>query len=131
MLYYNKLKNTHSFILENNCLSNNAGGDYLYANSTSDVKVDNEFVEQIIKNESMRKNSPWSEALSAGPQRPYQIDENRTKQVGQEESFVSSLKRDFLNFLRSLKRFFLNLFMDSNESENFKTVYPWLYPTTA
>ena len=27
---YNKLRNTHSFILENNCLSNNAGGNYLY-----------------------------------------------------------------------------------------------------
>ncbi len=121
---YNKLKNTHSFILENNCLSNSGGGDYMYASSTSDVKVDPEFVEHISKNESLRKNSPWSEALSAGPQRPYQIEENRTKQVGQEESFVSSLKRDFLNFLRSLKRFFLNLFMDSNESENFKTVYP-------
>ena len=130
---YNKLKNTHSFILENNCLSNSGGGDYMYASSTSDVKVDPEFVEHISKNESLRKNSPWNEALSAGPQRPYQIDENRTKQVGQEESFVSSLKRDFLNFLRSSKSFFLNLFMDSNESENFKTDLPPLsvFPTTA
>jgi hypothetical protein len=68
---YNKLKKTHSFILENNCLSNNSGGNYLYANSTSDVKVDPGFVEQVSKNESMKKDFKWSEALSAGPQRPY------------------------------------------------------------
>ena len=120
---YNKLKNTHSFILENNCLSNNAGGNYMYASSTSDVEVDPGFVEQVSKNESMRKNFPWSEALSAGPQRPYQIEENRSH-MGQEESFVSSLKRAFSNFLRSLKRFFLNLFTDFNETENFKTAFP-------
>jgi hypothetical protein len=69
---FNKLNGTHSFILENNCLSNNAGGNYMYANSTSDVKVDPGFVEQVSKNESMKKNFPWSETLSAGPQRPYQ-----------------------------------------------------------
>lgn len=65
---FNKLNNTHSFILENNCLSNNAGGNYLYANSTSDVNVDNGYVEQVSKNESMRKKFPWNKALSAGPQ---------------------------------------------------------------
>ena len=46
----------------------------MYANSTSDVEVDPGFVEQVSKNESMKKNFPWSEALSAGPQRPYQIE---------------------------------------------------------
>jgi hypothetical protein len=65
---FNKLNNTHSFILENNCLSNNAGGNYLYANSTSDVNVDNGYVEQVSRNESMRKKFPWNKALSAGPQ---------------------------------------------------------------
>lgn len=64
---FNKLNNTHSFILENNCLSNNAGGNYLYANSTSDVNVDKGYVEQVSKNISMRKDFPWSEALYAGP----------------------------------------------------------------
>ncbi len=64
---FNKLNGTHSFILENNCLSNNAGGNYLYANSTSDVNVDKGYVEQVIKNASMRKDFPWLEALSAGP----------------------------------------------------------------
>ena len=63
---FNKLNNSHSFILENNCLSNNAAGNYLYANSTSDINVDKGYVEQVIKNESMRKEFPWSEALSAG-----------------------------------------------------------------
>jgi hypothetical protein len=104
---YNKLRKTHSFILENNCLSNNAGGKYMYANSTSDIEVDPRFLEQVSKNESMRKNFPWIEALSAGPHRPYQIDENRPL-MGQEESFASSLRRAFSNILRSLKRFFLN-----------------------
>jgi Disaggregatase related len=65
---FNKLNGTHSFILENNCLSNNAGGSYAYTNSTSDVKVDPGYIEQVTKNESMKKDFPWSEALSAGPQ---------------------------------------------------------------
>ena len=71
---FNDLKNTHSFILKNNCLSNNTGGNYMYASSTSDIEVDPGFVEQVSKNESMKKNFPWSEAMSSGPQRPYQID---------------------------------------------------------
>jgi hypothetical protein len=65
---FNKLNKTHSFILENNCLSNNAAGNYLFANSTSDVNVDKGYVERVSNNESMRKDFPWSEALSAGPQ---------------------------------------------------------------
>lgn len=64
---FNKLNNTHSFVLENNCFSNNAGGNYLYANSTSDVNVEKGYVEQVIENESLRKDFPWLEALSAGP----------------------------------------------------------------
>ncbi len=71
---FNNLNNTHSFILKNNCLSNNTGGNYMYASSTSDIEVDPGFVEQVSKNESMKKNFPWSEAMSAGPQRPYRID---------------------------------------------------------
>jgi hypothetical protein len=117
---FNKLKSTHSFILENNCLSNNAGGNYMYASSTSDVDVDPGFVEKVSKNESLRKYFPWSEALSAGPQGPYQIEEN-IPHMGQEESFGSSLMRAFSNFIRYLKKFFLNLFIDFNEAENFKT----------
>jgi hypothetical protein len=68
---FNKLNGTHSFTLENNCLSNNAGGSYAYTSSISDVKVDPGYVEQVIKSESMQKEFKWSEALSAGPQRPY------------------------------------------------------------
>ncbi len=65
---FNKLNTTHSFILVNNCLSNNAGGNYLYANSTSDVNVDKGYVEQVNKDISMKKDFPWLEALYAGPQ---------------------------------------------------------------
>jgi hypothetical protein len=39
----------------------------MYATSTSDVKVDPGFVEQVSKNESLKKDFPWVEALSAGP----------------------------------------------------------------
>jgi hypothetical protein len=119
---YNKLKKTHSFILENNCLSNNAGGDYMYANSSSDIEVDPGFVEQVSKNESMRKDFPWIEALSAGPQRHYQIDES-ISHIGQDESFVSTLMRAFSNLLRSLKRFFLNLLTDFKETEDSKAAF--------
>jgi hypothetical protein len=68
---FNKLNGTHSFNLENNCLSNNSGGNYMYTNSTSDVKVNPGFVENVSNNKSLRKDFAWSEALSAGPQRPY------------------------------------------------------------
>jgi hypothetical protein len=71
---FNELNNTHSFILENNCLSNNTGGNYIYADSTSDIEFDSGFVEQVSKSESLQKDFPWSEALSAGPQKPYQIE---------------------------------------------------------
>lgn len=120
---YNKLKNTHSFILKNNCLSSNAGGNYMYAGSTSDVEAGPELVEKISKNESMGENFTWSEAMSAGPQTPYEIDESGV-QMGQEEGFGSSLKRAFSEFIRSLKRFLLSLSIQSDETENFKIALP-------
>lgn len=104
---FNKLKNTHSFILENNCLSNNAGGNYVYANSTSDVEVDPGFVEQVSKNESMRKNFPWNEALSAGPKRSYRLKD--MPQTGL-RNIELSLKRDFVYIFEFLKRV-LNLLL--------------------
>lgn len=122
---YNKLKNTHSFILENNCLSNNAGGNYLGADSTSDVEADSELAEKLNNNESLGEESPWHEAMSAGPQVPYEIDKSGL-QPEQEEGFISSLKRAFSDFLRSLKRFLLNLSMQSDEVENFKIALPFV-----
>jgi uncharacterized membrane protein len=120
---YNKLKNTHSFILENNCLSSNVGGNYLGTNSTSDVEADSELAAKLSNNESLGNDFPWSEAMSAGPQTPYEIDESGV-QTGQEEGFVSSLKRAFSEFLRSLKKFLLSLSMQSEEMENFKIALP-------
>jgi hypothetical protein len=64
---FNKLNRTHSFVLENNCLSNNAGGNYVYANSTSDVEVEEGYVEEVMENEALRKEFPWRRALDAGP----------------------------------------------------------------
>ena len=120
---FNKLKNTHSFILENNCLSNNAGGNYMYASSTSDVEADPELVEKVSKNESLGEDFPWSEAMSAGPQRPYQIEENRTPMETGRRLLDQALKELFSEIIRSLKRFFSSLSIDVDETENFKTLY--------
>jgi hypothetical protein len=38
----------------------------MYASSTSDIEVDPGFVEQVSKNESMRTDFPWDEALLGG-----------------------------------------------------------------
>ena len=71
---FNNLSTNHSFILKNNFLSNNTGGNYMYESSTSDFEFDPGFVEKVSKNESMKEYFPWREAISAGPQRPYRID---------------------------------------------------------
>jgi hypothetical protein len=71
---FNELNGTHSFILINNFLSNNTGGNYKYTDSASDTRVYSGFAEQVSKNESLKKDFPWNEALSAGPQKPYQIE---------------------------------------------------------
>jgi polygalacturonase len=70
----NKLYNTHSFALKNNCLSNNTGGHYMYVRSGFNSEFDRGFAEKVAKNEYMNADFPWSEAISAGSERPYQID---------------------------------------------------------
>jgi len=42
----NYLPETHTIILENNCLYNNAGGNYINANSTTDIYADPLFADQ-------------------------------------------------------------------------------------
>jgi len=42
----NYLSGTHEFVLENNCLFNNAAGNYINASSTTDIYVDPLFVDQ-------------------------------------------------------------------------------------
>lgn len=94
---YNKLKNTHSFILENNCLFSNAGGNYLDANSTSDVEADSKLAVKLSSNESLGEDFPWNEAMSAGPQIPYDRDKNEI-QNGQEKALDQVLKKLFQSF---------------------------------
>ena len=106
---YNKLKSTHSFILENNCLSRNVGGNYMGVNSTSDIEADSELAEKLSNNESLGEDSPWSEAMSAGPQTPYEINESKVH-TKQEEGFESSLKRAFSEFIRFLKKILVKPF---------------------
>ena len=120
---YNKLKATHSFLLKNNCLSNNAGGNYMYASSTSDVEVDSGFIEDVSKNKSLKKEFPWIEAISAGPERPYEIEDSGI-QIEKEESFISNLRSTFSSFIRYIKEFFSSLFTGPAEEEKFKTAFP-------
>jgi Disaggregatase related/Pectate lyase superfamily protein len=54
----NYLPETHTFILENNCLYNNFGGNYKNANSTSDIYVDPLFVNQQNHNYHLKSTSP-------------------------------------------------------------------------
>jgi hypothetical protein len=47
----NYLPDTHTFVLENNYLFNNAAGDYLNCGSTTDIHVDPLLVNQTIGDE--------------------------------------------------------------------------------
>ncbi len=120
---YNQLKNTHSFILENNCLSGNVGGNYMGANSTSDVKADSKLAAKLNTNGSLDKDFPWKEAMCAGPQMSYEINES-VVQTEQEEGFATNFKRVFSEFIRTLKRFFLSLSIQSEKVDNLKTALP-------
>ncbi|HWQ49728.1 MAG TPA: right-handed parallel beta-helix repeat-containing protein [Methanosarcina sp.] len=54
----NYLPETHSFVLENNCLYNNEGGNYENANSTTDIYVDPLFVNNSKHDYHLKSNSP-------------------------------------------------------------------------
>ena len=53
---------TSSFVLENNCLYNNTGGNYLNANSTTDIYADPLFVDQSNHDYHLKSNSPCIDA---------------------------------------------------------------------
>jgi len=101
---YNKLKDTHSFVLEHNCLSNNAGGNYIYASSKSDVEIDPKIITEAEQNKSLKENFPWIEAMSAGPEGPYKIE--HVIKDPQERIPISGIKHNFLRFVNSLEEFF-------------------------
>jgi hypothetical protein len=54
----NYLPSTHTFVLENNCLYNNVGGNYKNANSTTDLYVNPLFVNQSKHDYHLKSNSP-------------------------------------------------------------------------
>jgi uncharacterized membrane protein len=116
--FYNKLKGTHSFILQNNCLANNAGGNYMHASSSSDTEVDPAIIEQIEKNgSSVIQNLPCAEALKAGPQEiPYEIDDGIN--IGQD--LGSDIKRAVSKMLRFIKRILLSFTSEESDNEEFK-----------
>ncbi|KKG10341.1 hypothetical protein EO98_13550 [Methanosarcina sp. 2.H.T.1A.6] len=122
--FYNKLENTHSFALQKNCLSNNAGGDYMYTSSTSDVQADPALIEQLEKNGSSVQNLPCADAMKVGPQEmPYEIDENGID-MGQEEGLGSDIKRAISKMVRFVKNIFLGFTSGESEDENIKIALP-------
>ncbi len=58
----NYLPKTHTFVLENNCLYNNTGGNYKNANSTADIYADPLFVNQSKHDYHLKSNSPCTAA---------------------------------------------------------------------
>src|SRR5665647_112848 len=54
----NYLPETHTFVLEKNCLYGNAGENYKNANSTTDIYVDPLFVNQRNHDYHLKSNSP-------------------------------------------------------------------------
>ncbi|MGB9928623.1 MAG: PKD domain-containing protein [Methanosarcina sp.] len=63
---YNLLPGTHSFVLQNNCLNNNTGGNYgSVQTSPSDIKVDPQYADQTGKDYHLKsKAGRWNENRS-------------------------------------------------------------------
>ncbi len=122
--FYNKLKDTHSLTLQNNCLSNNAGGNYMHASSTSDTEVDPAIIEHLDKNgSSVLQNLPCEEAIKAGPQElPYEIDDGID--IGQKESLESEIKRAISDIVRFIKKIILSFTLEESDNEDFKIALP-------
>ena len=58
----NYLPETHTVVLENNCLYNNTAGNYQNCTSTSDIYADPLFVNQGKHNYHLKPNSPCTGA---------------------------------------------------------------------
>jgi len=54
----NYLPETHTFVLDNNCLYNNVGGNYKNANSTTDIYVAPLFTDLGSHDYRLKSNSP-------------------------------------------------------------------------
>ncbi|AKB76169.1 hypothetical protein MSLAZ_2908 [Methanosarcina lacustris Z-7289] len=122
--FYNKLKDTHSFVLQNNCLLNNAGGNYMYASSTSDTQADPALIEQLDNNGSSVQNLPCADALKVGPQgMPYEIDEQDIDK-GQEESLESKIKMAISKMVRFVKNIYLSFISGISNGEKLKIALP-------
>ncbi|AKB17354.1 MULTISPECIES: disaggregatase related repeat-containing protein [unclassified Methanosarcina] len=118
--FYNELKNTHSFILQNNCLLNNSGGDYMYASSTSDVQADPALIEQLGKNGSSVQNLPCADAINAGPQEmPYEIDEHGID-ARREEGIKYDIERAISKIVKFVKNTFLGFTSGESDEETLK-----------
>jgi uncharacterized membrane protein len=130
--FYNKLKDTHSFILQNNCLLNNAGGNYMHASSTSDTEANPELIDQLDKEGSSEiQNLPCAEAIESGPQNiSYEIDDgiDREQDDGidreQKEGLVSDVKKAISNILGSIKKIFSSFISGESDNEELNIALP-------
>jgi hypothetical protein len=65
----NYLPETHTFILENNCLYNNVGGNYINANSTTDIYANPSLINQKNYDYVLKSRIQRSHIIIAGVQR--------------------------------------------------------------
>lgn len=77
----NYLPKTHSFMLENNCLYNNVGGNYKQAKSTTDIYLDPLFVNQNKHDYHLKSNSP---CIGAG-----YVSSNSSKMLGESQDKIN------------------------------------------
>jgi len=75
----NYLPETHSFVLENNCLYNNTGGNYKNASSTTDIYVNPLFVNHNKHDYHLKSNSPCIGAGYVPSNSSKELDENENK----------------------------------------------------
>ena len=75
----NYLPETHSFVLENNCLYNNTGGNYKNASSTTDIYANPLFVNHNKHDYHLKSNSPCIGAGYVPSNSSKELDENENK----------------------------------------------------
>ncbi len=122
--FYNQLEDSHSFILQNNCLLNNAGGNYMHAESTSDREATPELIEQLNKDDpSEIQDLPCAEAIKSGPQNiSYEIDDGID--IGQKKGLIYEIKRTISEIIRSIKKIFLSFISGESDNEELEIVLP-------
>ncbi|WP_157860302.1 pentapeptide repeat-containing protein [Methanosarcina acetivorans] len=98
---------THSFVLENNCLYNNSAGNYPNCTSTTDIYADPLFVNQNEHDYCLKPNSP---CIGAGYTLPISLEESEektTESIESEEKNIKSIESEEKN-IKSIIRAFIS-----------------------